>query len=90
MCNGVKVIQPTLTLHEQYPPGQGTESLYERIDETHEGTQEDPIPYDGNMELIEGKIYSQKGVKYLCTRSTGAPVYHALADLAGIYVQIVA
>lgn len=62
-------------------------SLFTRIDETHAGTAEDPIPYDGNMGLIEGKYYSQGGAVYLCVRSTGIAVHHALADLAGIYVQ---
>ena len=41
------------------------------------------------MELIEGKYYSQNGVVYLCTRSTGQAVYHNLSDLVGIYVQVI-
>lgn len=64
-------------------------SLFTRIDETHAGTAEDPIPYEGNMELTEGKYYSQDGAVYLCVRSTGIAVHHALADLAGIYVEAV-
>ena len=28
------------------------------------------------------------GVTYLCTRSTGQPVYHALSDLVGLYVEV--
>lgn len=70
-------------------PGVGTESLYERIDETNAGTAGDPIPYDGNMELVEGKYYTQDGVVYLCTRSTGTTVYHPLKDLVGLYVEAV-
>lgn len=84
-----KTIQPELTIQEQYVPGVGTESLYAVIDETHAGTQEDPIPYNGNMALENGKYYSQNGVKYLCNRDTGTPVYNALADLVGIYVEVV-
>ena len=64
-------------------------TLFTRIDETHAGTADDPIPYDGNMELIEGKYYSQSGAVYLCVRSTGIAVYHALADLIGLYVEVV-
>lgn len=75
---------------DNWIPGVGTESLYKRIDETHAGTAGDPIPYDGNMELVEGKYYTQNGVVYLCTRSTGTAVYHALSDLVGIYVEAVA
>lgn len=83
-----KTIQANLTFAEQWVPGVGTESMYARIDETHTGTLEDPIPYDGNMELFNGKYYSQDGVVYLCNRDTGAPVYNALADLVNIYVVV--
>ena len=83
-----KVVQPELTLSANYPPGPGTESLYTRIDETHAGTPEDPIPYEGNMELFEGKYYIQNGVMYVCIRDSVAPLHHNLADLVGIYVQV--
>ena len=83
-----KTIQPNLTIQEQYIPGEGTESLYAVIDETHTGTEDDPIPYDGNMELLEGNYYSQDGVVYRCTRNTEQPVYHALKDLVGLYVEV--
>ena len=84
-----KTIQDSLLIQEQYVPGQGTESLYTVIDETHAGTREDPIPYSGNMELESGKYYSQGGVTYLCNRDTGQAVFQPLADLVGIYVEIV-
>ena len=67
-------------------PGTGTESLYTRIDEQHDGTKYDPIPYSGNMALEAGKYYIQSGKTYLCNRDTGNPVYHALAELVGVYV----
>ena len=84
-----KTIQPELTIQAHYPPGVGTESLYTRIDETHDGTKYDPIPYDGNMALESGKHYTQGGVTYLCNRSTGQPVYNALSELVGMYVEVV-
>lgn len=62
-------------------------TLFERIDETHDGTKYDPIPYDGNMALESGKYYTQDGVTYLCNRDTGNPVYHALSELVGLYVN---
>lgn len=83
-----KTIQDNLLIQEQYIPGEGTESLYTVIDETHAGTQEDPIPYDGNMALENGKYYIQNETVYKCTRDTEIPVYHALADLIGIYVEV--
>lgn len=76
------------TFAQEWIPGVGTESLYYRIDETHAGTLDDPIPYDGNMALEAGKYYSQGGVTYLCTRDTVNPVYNALADLVGLYVEV--
>lgn len=83
-----KTIQPELTIQAHYPPGEGTESLYTRIDEIHDGTQYDPIPYSGNMALENGKYYIEDGVTYLCTRDTGIAVYNRLADLVGIYVEV--
>ncbi len=84
-----RVLQPH-TVSAGWEPGVGTESLYARIDEVHAGTEDDPIPYEGNMVLETGKHYSQSDVVYLCVRSTDTPVYHALADMVGLYVEVVA
>ena len=51
------------------------------------GTLENPIPYEGNMILENGKYYSQDGVTYLCNRDTINPVYNALKTLINIYVK---
>lgn len=84
-------INPVL---ENQPPGSGTQSLYEEINETHAGTLEDPIPYNSEhdplfsgMELEEGKYYIQDGITYLCTRNTDIAVYADLKGLVGIYVE---
>ena len=82
-----EVIQPH-ALQADWIPGTGTESLYKVVQEEHAGTADDPIPYAGNMELEEGKYYTQDNVTYLCTRSTGQPVYHTLAELVGLYVEV--
>lgn len=84
-----KVLQAH-TSQAAWLPGVGTESLYARIDEQHDGSKYDPIPYNGNMALEAGKHYSQDGVLYKCTRDTGNPVYHALSALVGIYVEVTA
>ena len=78
-----------LTIQEHYAPGAGTESLYTRIDVVHLGNKYDPIPYEGNMALENGKYYTQSGVIYRCMRDTGNPVYNALAELAGLYTEII-
>lgn len=84
-----KTIPATHTFASQWVPGVGTESIYTRIDETHDGTKYDPIPYNGNMELFNGKYYTQSGATYHCTRDTGTAVFHPLSELVGIYVEIV-
>lgn len=84
-----KTRQPGYTFVSHYVPGSGTESLFERIVETHTGKQDDPIPYDGNMALENGKHYVQNDVVYLCIRDTGNPVYDALADLVGNFVEVI-
>ena len=83
-----KVLQEH-TVQEQWKPGTGTESLYTEIVESAAGTEDDPIPYDNNMELEQGKYYSQDGEVYLCVRDTEIPVYNPLKDLVGIYVELV-
>lgn len=82
-----KVLQQH-TVQENWKPGEGTESLYAEVSKGHAGTKEDPIPYNNNMELENGKYYSQDDVTYICTRDTGIPVYNPLADLVGIYVEV--
>lgn len=63
-----KTAQENVTFQAQYRPGEGTESLYTHIDETHAGTLEDPIPAKANMEYEYGKYYVEDGVIYLCKR----------------------
>lgn len=84
-----KCNEPGHTSQAGWEPSVNAASLWTEICETNDGTQYDPIPYDGNMELIEGLCYTQDGVTYLCNRNTGQPVYNALADLVGIYVEVV-
>lgn len=84
-----KTLQESTVFQSQWEPGEGTESLFARIDECHAGTREDPIPYAGNLELTEGLYYSQDGSVYRCIRSTGQAVYNALSELAGIYVEVI-
>lgn len=83
------------TIMPHYYPSIDTASLYvevtpEYTDAGEEmGTLENPIPYEGNIVLENGKYYSQDGVTYLCNRDTINPVYHALKDLIGLYVEVV-
>ena len=88
------VLQDHIILAHYYPSA-NTASLYVEVtpdynEEGEEmGTLENPIPYDGNMVLEEGKYYSQEDVVYLCTRGSVNPVYHSLKELIGLYVEVV-
>ena len=87
-----KVLQSHTIQAEWTPdvvPALFTEIVVQGEGEPEIGTLDNPIPYNGNMELEEGKYYSQDGVVYLCIRSTGTPVYHPLSALVGLYVEIV-
>lgn len=65
-------------------------ALFAVVNEVHDGTADDPIPYSGNMALTDGLYYTQYGVVYICTRDTVNPVYAALSELVGVYVEKVA
>lgn len=66
-----------------------TPTLWTEVAKPGQGDSPDnPIHYDNNMELVEGKYYEQSGIVYVCFRSTGIPVYNDLADLVGVYVKI--
>lgn len=83
------------TILEHYYPSINTASLYVEVtpeyneNEEELGTLDNPIPYDGNMILENGKYYIQEGTIYKCNRDTGIAVYHALRDLVGLYVELV-
>ena len=64
-------------------------ALLEEIAKPGQGeTPDNPIPYNSNMALEEGKYYSQYDVVYVCIRSTINPVYNDLKDLIDIYVKV--
>lgn len=78
------------TSQAQYPPSIDTAALYAEVEKPGEGdTPDNPIAYNGNMALISDKFYSQDGVVYRCFRDTINPVYNALRNLVGLYVEVV-
>lgn len=87
-CGRLFKVRQAHTSQAEWEPT-AVESLWEEICETHDGSEFDPIPYDGNMALQEGLYYSEGGVLYRCTRSTGQPIYNALAELVGLYVEVI-
>ena len=81
-----KVLQ-THTPQDEWRPDT-TASLYVQVVADDAGTIDNPIAFELNMELVEGKYYTEDGVKYLCVRALAQCVWH-LADLIGNYVEIV-
>lgn len=81
--------QTKYTFDGQWSPGDpGTESLFSKVEKRGEGTHDNPIAYNNNMELYEGKYYSHKDSLYYCFRSTGQPVYADLDQLIDLYVRV--
>lgn len=83
-----KVLQDHVSQEDWKP--ESTPSLYAEVEKPGEGdTPNHPITYNGNMALINGKYYIQDGIVYRCIRDTVNPVYNALRDLVGLYVEVV-
>lgn len=77
-----------VVLEDQYP-SMDTAALYEVIEKEHTGEADDPIPFTPPMEIFADKYYVQDGVVYRCTRDSGMALSYNLADLVGLYVEIV-
>lgn len=75
------------TTQENWKPSINTASLWKVVNEEHEGTIDDAIPYTPPMQVYVGKYYTQNGVKYKCIRDSGIPLSHDLSALVGMYVE---
>lgn len=83
-----KVRQDIPVVLENQPPSIETASLYERIDVEHEGTIDDPIPYDQTMTVHKDKYYIQNGVMYLCLEDSGQPLYADCVNLPRYFQKV--
>lgn len=77
------------TVQADWTPDVAASLFTEVAISAEQGTIDNPIPYNNNMVLEQGKYYIQYDVVYLCIRDTGNPVYHDLSALVGLYVQVV-
>lgn len=64
-------------------------ALWDVIDVEHAGTLEDPIPYDPNMVVYNGKYYTYDGIVYKCIRDSGIPLYTTPDTLLNNYFELV-
>ena len=79
-----RVVQDNITPQAGQPPhGEGMLAVYRPIDQSHEGTAEDPIPWIYGMDCHEGTYYSYNGKTYLC-KSDMLPCVWA-PDTAGLW-----
>lgn len=83
-----KTIHPKQEFLSNWVPGQGTESIFERIDETHTGTKDDPIPYKVNMTVYIDKFYTEDGILYRCIRNSGQALHNKASELVGHYFEV--
>lgn len=84
-----KTIKANQQFLPNWVPGQGTESIFERIDETHTGTKDDPIPYKVNMTVYIDKFYTEDGILYRCIRNSGQALHNKASELVKQYFEIV-
>ena len=73
---------------EGQEPGISTAALYQRIESSHAGTQEDPIPYSQLMTVYRDKYYTQNDVMYLCLEDSGQPLYADCVNLPRYFQKV--
>ena len=90
--NLYKCVNANPTFQSDWIPGNGTAALYVRVDETHHGTLDDPIPSARSMAYTYGLYYSdpEDGKVYLCTRTGEADggtitLHYMPHELVGLY-----
>lgn len=81
-----KVIQAH-TAQADWLPSE-TPALYGLVTEEHAGTLEDPIPYERNMVLEQGKYYSQYGAVYKCVTGSVVGYDSDLTDLLALLEKV--
>lgn len=83
-----KTVKANQQFLPNWVPGQGTESIFERIDESRKGTKDDPIPYKVNMTVYADKYYTEDGILYRCIRDSGIPLQNKASELVGHYFEV--
>ena len=76
------------TSQEIYPPNI-VPALWEVVAPEGKGDSPDnPIEYDQSMAIEKDKFYIENDVVYICIRDSGVPLYTALANVIGNYVEV--
>lgn len=88
--NHMNVLYKVIQAHDKqstWNPKDST-SLFSPIDESHEGTLEDPIPWISGMESEYGLYYTDEGITYLCIESSGVGLYAQPKDLPRYFATV--
>ena len=80
-----KVLQEH-TSQENWKPDVAV-TLYQVIDEEHEGTIEDPIPAAVNMIYYKDKYYIENDIIYKCIRDSEIALQYMPSQLLNIYFE---
>lgn len=88
--NDEGVLYKVTTTHNKQSTWKPKDSatLFTPIDEAHEGTIDDPIPWVSGMVSEQGKYYIDEGIKYLCIESSGVGLYGQPKDLARYFTEV--
>lgn len=73
---------------EGQEPCISTAALYQRIESSHTGKQEDPIPYSPLMTVYKDKYYIQNEMLYLCLEDSGQPLYADCENLPRYFQKV--
>lgn len=82
------LLYKVITTHQKqadWEPGKSTETLFVVINEEHEGTRIDPIPYSVNMIVYQDKYYTYNETLYRCTRDSGIALQYTPDQLINQY-----
>lgn len=82
-----KVIQTVNPVLEHQTPDL-VPANYEVIDETHEGTLEDPIPYKKPMKVYKDKYYTYNKGLYICIKDSGDPLQYTPDEVIGHFFNV--
>lgn len=82
-----KVVQAH-TVQESWKPDVAASLFVQVQADSEQGTKDNPIEYSLNMELVQGKYYTQDGVLYKCIRALAQSVWD-LSALVGNFVEVV-
>ena len=91
VIGGDGLLYKVATTHKKqsdWAPTQRTAALFTVINEEHDGTIDDPIPWNVNMIAYEGKYYTYADMLYVCIRDSEIALQYTPDQLIGQYFEL--